>query len=1146
MTNRNQYQGMVLLVVLGVLALMSVLAITFVQMTRLERGIARNYVDRTRAVLTAESGVEYAFAKITNFQGGVLANAEYEDMKYDPDPDNSDMAFARKASFQDAGFAKAGSGVTGSTYQDRGDYFILRVEDESGKLNLNDTDGSWNMDDDADPDPDTDDDKLDAPHRLRMLVQTLGETLFPDDPGKGALISLALFNARSQLPGSRFTDMRQLSDILVDPPAPQTPVLTKAEFQTFAGHVTLWSWQDENVIRPTYSMELSLPSGRNIPGPGDEYGVSDGGGGSGFHYQDVLDGYDSIHCYLFYDMQTKYFELEPRCPVNINTSSLELIRALITPLSGWYLEEGPAAGVLTNGQGYGTWMWIKAYYWYKAESHTGSWNHTYGNQLMYGRTRQVIMEAAIAEELGVALYERIHGKDINMDGYPAPGAQAGPFETWQEFIGFIHDKIDDPLQPGADPMAGFSKYMADLVIANFNPNSQLNDYNPDAHIFRYVDKSQLVRYSTEFCFEPTGYFNIHSLGLITKPDASVAASYKIDCVTRLFQMYRQTTQAQFMRGYTGPDDLGRFFDGSQSFTTAGVEPGIAGYTLQSYPEPIVDDQSVPYTEAVEDRNYLDDSHFDGYLMPAVWRGLKCQQGTDTYIINFERTFKPDTDPHAMPPEPQALPWGQPPDPPYGFLFNYYEDQTGGSDLYKSNLPTLNRLTHSRDNGAVPGILYPDGAFSEHLRCPGFDATDIGEDTNTLGMIGSVNFWIKPNFDVGRSNRIRQFFRMGQDSWQMHFGACLHLFYFPHQPNPPNAENSITTDLYYKQNTMPPCTLVFGWNTGMIDTKLNIVTYNGAARGSTTVTHDWHAAGYPGHGIEPLYNVDSHQWSQMAFSWNMFGEEGATGEGMSDFAVNGQTVDDTVADAHIGGDSWDPPWQGNKIPVLHWWTTQYWLIESCKKWQNYARLGGDVNWNGYGYPADSTYADVFAHRIQLDSVPIASFFQAGRYYNYTDPANYGQLACYTAPEINLQKELHLFKERLELRSVSWTLYWPMTNRDAGNSDFYIDTQGVDVNSLYPDDPVIPDGWDPILVDVAVNDYWFYDNDKSQMPTYAGGSRPKYADGSLMRINLGRGDQFSFRVYFHMGGNTALYNAPVLDDITFTFAYTSPKILIWNVL
>ncbi|MFC1587461.1 PilX N-terminal domain-containing pilus assembly protein [Planctomycetota bacterium] len=1142
----SQNRGIVLIMVLGVLALLSVLAITFVQITRLEKNISRNYVDHTRAVMAAESGLEYAFSRINNFSGGALTSAEYDDMAYDQGATDSGMLNAGKASFQEAGLNKAVSGVVGGSYQDRGDYFILRVEDESGKLNLNDTDGKWNLDDDADADPDTDNDFQFAPQRLRMLIELLGEHLFgnPEIPtGIGASIAAEILDGRASLPGARFSSLEQVEELLVA----NIPTFTRADFERLKPNVTLWSWQDENVIRPTYTVELTIPDGESIPGPGDQYGVTDGGNNGGFTYQDVEDGYDSIHMYLTRDLQTKYFELEPRAPVNINIASEELITAILSPLAGWYLQEGPPSTAPRQAYRPTEWIGNRTQYWYKSEFPRMDCgvDASYQQNLIFGKMKIAGMNAGMAGELANKLYRRIH--EDNPDTLEPDDAT--PFHTWQEFNTFLDNLIDDPLRPGSDPISGFTKYHADLVRANCNPNTRLNDFNPDAHIFQHIDKAQLTRYTTEFCFEPTGCFQISSLGMVANANNEIAARQKIYCVAELFRPYRVTTQAQFMQGYEGPSELNNYFDESKDLPTngAGDPDAPKGYTLQSYPEPVIDLNSVPYTAPDGDRNYLDDSYYDGYLSLATWQHSRSDQGTDTYLINYNRTLKPDSAPVVaqIPPSFPGLPIPPPHPEPYGMYFDYYEDTPGPLGWFcppptKSNTPHLNRLTHNKDNADLSGVLYPDGVYSGRHRCPGYNALEIGDEENHQGMIGSFNFWIKPNFDVGLSNRPRLFFSMGQASWVIN-GHKLGLWYFPQG----NATNEAAMSRhFYEIKKMPPRAMIFGWNGHWLSPGW-LFDYNGVSRGTSTITHNWHGDGQPGHGLNPLYNVDGHQWTHIALSWNLYGIAGQGITSLSDLSVNGVIVTDAQSGNHSVG--WVPPWPYQKIWSFHYDVINIWndigMISFGIK--EFAYLGGDPSVMATDYSSDSTYDEVFAHRIKLSATENATFYSWGRYYNYINTANSNETACYTSPEINVQRTMKLTPDKqVSLRSVSWTLYWPMTNRDAVNSDFYIDTEGVDVNSLYPDDPVIPGGWDPILVDCALNGNWIYDNDKNLMPAFAGGSRPKNIDGSLKRIGFSKGDQFSFRVYFHLGDNTALYNAPVLDDITFCFAHGTPKILIWK--
>ncbi|MFC1587923.1 hypothetical protein ACFL54_06420 [Planctomycetota bacterium] len=1149
MIKHSPRRAIVLLVVLGVLALLSVLAITFVQMTRLERHISKNYVDHIRAMVASESGIEYAIGRILDFQGGCILTKEFEDMSFTPG-ERGGLINAEKASFQAPEKSFPISGSVSSSYTEDGDYFILRVSDESGKLNLNDSNGSYNLDDDPDfDDPDIDPDMINAPGRLDMLVETLGDVLFGEPFGfniANALFSTDEMYSRSapNLPGARFSSLENVRDALTKgyPESSLPAVLSSEQFEIFLQEITIDTWQDPNVIRPTYTLELTLPPDKSFPGEGDEFGVTDGGGQGGFKYEDVAAGYDAIHIYLARDMQTKYFELEARSPVNINTANQTLIQAILAPLAGWYIEEGPA-----DTWGHPGYRHCYYSYWYEDEYEYDVHTRigTGGTNLLFGRARIARMTNEMAEDVAAALYTNIHGDGASI--------QPEPFETWQHFYQFLDTLVDDSLHPGSNPINGFTKVHADLLRANCNPNTRLNDFNPDAHIYQLIDKSQLTQYSTEFCFEPTGMFNITSLGQVTGADNKVNARYGLECTAELFRMFRITSQSQFMNGYEVPGDLADYFTETAVAhnTTAGACPGIpGGFTLQSYPEPIIDESSQPFTAADGDRNYIDDSIYDGYISLATWQNTRGDQFTDTFLLNFNNTLAPEAEPVEAEISfflEEFMPWSYDEFFPEQFQFDFRFAYKTDEDPFKSNQPATNRLTHSRENATLAGVLYPDGAYSGRHRNLGYDALLIGNEAENYGMTGSINFWVKPNFNVGLSNRTRLLFSMGQDSWAVPDGHKLGLWYFPIGQD--NSEDSLSRHFYEKVN-MPPRTMVFGWNGtwGGPAQGVSQIDYTGVTRGTTTVTHDWHDEAYPGHGARPLYNFDSHQWSHVAVSWDLFGTPGGGLPSTSDFALNGVVVTDEQSGNH--GALWEPPWPYNMVYSLHY--EIYFSIThimntgtyETKGYREFANLGGDQNLST-DFSADCTYDDVFSHHIKLSTVQNAAFYSWGRYFNGADPARRGEIACYTSAPVNIQRSLHLPKDkRLILRSVSWTLYWPMTNRDASNSDLYIPTEGIDVNSNYCADPVLPDDWDPLLVDFEKNGEWIYDTDKDWMLAYAGGDRPKDCNGKYLNIHYSYDDTFAFRTYFNMGDNQALYNAPVLDDITFVYTFVKARIVSWK--
>jgi hypothetical protein len=106
---------------------------------------------------------------------------------------------------------------------------------------------------------------------------------------------------------------------------------------------------------------------------------------------------------------------------------------------------------------------------------------------------------------------------------------------WQDFNEFI-DGLVGRLVCASDPRSAFlpengytvvwwDRYMyyaaqaiADTIKANFNPNLHLNELNPNASIYTWVDKTDLITSSTEFCFLPTGYFEIESVGQILRAE----------------------------------------------------------------------------------------------------------------------------------------------------------------------------------------------------------------------------------------------------------------------------------------------------------------------------------------------------------------------------------------------------------------------------------------------------------------------------------------------------------------------------------------------------------------------------------------------------------------------------------------------------
>ncbi|MFC1587526.1 PilX N-terminal domain-containing pilus assembly protein, partial [Planctomycetota bacterium] len=643
---RRKPVGIILIVVLGVLALMSILAITFVSMTRLERSISRNYVDRTRAIMTAESGIEYAIKRIANFRGGVLTPREFETLQYQDGDYSRQLKDADKPSFQIPG--KPYSSVVSPTYTPEGDRFKLKVADLSSRINLNDSNFKLNL-------PPTD------PHygrrRLSTMIGYLCELLFASSMGDGIGYSIAnaIEMAKDKLPAGCFTSLGEVKKVLIEDAG-----FTESEWAIFQQYFTVHGCQDTTVLRPSFEVNISVPASA-APAPLYEDGGAD--------------------LYLYMDMQTKNFATDKRSPININTAPKETIEMLFALVSGWFVKEGPAEN-LSNGH-YGEWVsvhfgGVPFQYYYQDENKswtvlnvkTFSWETCQlGKRNSFGVITRTIdfsnpavsgYDNSRMPAIADIVWNRIHHHlDLNGDDDyddPMENDQPKQFATWDEFHDFIKTVFAPDPDDGSslllpddaaldiDPVLDEEKRLwwrnyyfeiySDQFLANFNPNSQLNDYNPNLSIYRHIDKSQLATYTTELCFEPTGCFEIQSLGEITGTDGTVLAGSQINTIVEVFEFFRRTTQAQFMAGYDSEADLANYFSESNSIMKTALA-GLStseGYSLQSYPEPATGD------------NYLSDSGFDGKLMLATWQPELSNYNVDvsTYIASGEVPSEIDT------------------------------------------------------------------------------------------------------------------------------------------------------------------------------------------------------------------------------------------------------------------------------------------------------------------------------------------------------------------------------------------------------------------------------------------------------------------------------------------------------------------------
>lgn len=1212
-----QRRGMALLIVLAILGLLSILAISFVQMARLERSISRNYVDRTRAILAAESGIEYALSRVRNFHGGALRPDELADLRFNEG----------KVSFSLPGDASM-SGYLGESSAPSEVGFRLRVQDESGKLNLNDSNGTWNIDTDALPDAEDfgagdDGDVGESWPRLTKTIESLVDVLFSETPGLGGLAAAALMDARELNYGGRFANFRQVEDALVG-----GGVLSEQQYAEFRKHVTLWSRQDPGVLKPNFKVALSVPSGETQPA-------------------------DNFDLYLWSDYQNDVYALEPRCPVNVNTCSPELLQALIRPLRGWYLKEGPADTTTTHTYS----AWNGGFFF------VGMGNNELNQQFFHKDERPVTPSPVD----GLPCYQAADGRVLMTDGrlplqslsIPPKreleiGGRVGnkygslrvtlpftpgkakaiaerireriddpvsprPFVTWEEFHDFLKNRDGDGLthadvlpnddelevEPGVsvnmvDPVsrAWWRRYYfetyTDLLIAMFNPNADLNDFNPNRNLWRRIDKGQLTSYTTELSFLFGTHVQVLSEGVVSGVDAETTV--RIEAAMQVFDVWSVSSQAQFHDGVASSDGPETYFSQSKvspfrTFGAARWDSDGFGYTVQSYPEPFV-------AGAVDE---LSASRYDGQLMLATYEYKDATYAT----VCLQASFSDGLKPHIFgnhPGSPTALGeldtddlYLNAPEKPDA----YEDDATGYHFSEGYNYPTDGPLTWRRSPGDArydaaangqAGVLYPDGAFSEAGRTVGFRAAnafyeDESEPGWDLAYRYSVFFWCKPNFSAALSNRIRKLFTFEESKvrgpvWVS--ASFPGLYYFPHHFLEEDIVHSQTLKLYFEGDgigtlgtalngmyTIPgwmvPHSLSFMIQMGTysnfggsgFDQSVN--NFGGTATHRTCHDFPEHDPSRDTPSIERL-NFEGQVWSYCRMGYDI-------GSGpLSDI-----WVPDMYFSMSVNG--WEVPesdkqmyWQAYGPNKDYRLAMRYEPYSSApaREVPNYLRLGEFDTAMSTRYVADSTFDEFVVLPVADAShdVYLKEYWNDGRYLSFTDAE--GTAGVYTSPLYSAKEMVGAASgDALLLHSVAWTLYWPRNNRgldsDTSNRDAIVDNViGRRMNPDDPDDPTVPYGWDPVSIDVRIAKaggnaaQWMGEStpgspDKSRMPSYAGGSSLKSLTGQGEQ-RLERGDALQFRVYFNLGDNAAtpLYESPVLDDVTFTLMLTRPRVLHWQVL
>ncbi|MBI4833372.1 MAG: hypothetical protein HY811_00945 [Planctomycetes bacterium] len=490
------------------------------------------------------------------------------------------------------------------------------------------------------------------------IIDTSGQ-IYINGRGEGFLQLLnnlgKILDVDSELGDRIFAGREKLSNKSFSIKEELKEMLTEKEYRRIEPYITVWGQPNIKVIKPKpFSKRLGQPKhGENITG------IS--------------------------RLNPGLLETEPRVPVNINTAPKPVLMAVLLGLNGSYIaQSGVVNPELSDEEG----------------EPLDKFNYEAGEGLKIG----VIKEAGIDYKLTSRLAELIMKE-----------RQVRPFFSWTDFNRFCDRLLEEGVFGSIESSEEYeiARAKADLIKASANPNTMLNDFNPNELVLRVIDKSDLNVYTTEFCFQPQGYFEIESTGIVIRSvanpiesaekgegDFNVTGLQKIRQVVKLFENHYETTQQDFSHGVISRS-------GKNEFTHHNK-------TLQLYPEPDIGD-------------YQEQCVADGQIMRATTQNRSRNKERNellTFRNHFDGTLKADYSAG----NPSAV-------------------EGTGVSVFDNEEKSL----FAAEN-ATAGLLYPDGIYSELMSCPSYKAENNLVDAfihrNLFGekrFRGTVSFWVKPAY-----------------------------------------------------------------------------------------------------------------------------------------------------------------------------------------------------------------------------------------------------------------------------------------------------------------------------------------------------------------------------------------------------------------
>jgi hypothetical protein len=573
---RDREDGAVLIIAIGILALLAVLGTTFANLMRLERQATQNYIRAQEVDLVNDAAVDQVIALLHGAESwysftSYKAPWLYKIMKGE---NSGELAHGLLPLDSD----RAGDWTVIARQKKFVSRYRTKVIDTSSQININGRQDT-----------------------LGRMLENLARAIIasprlhqPNNPlysgphQSGNLIKgEQIIQFRNRLEGHRFHSKTQLRELI-----------GQENFEILNDFITVESYVDPFTYKPFDGLNEIVEAGE-LRG-----GASGGGlGGSGRVSQTPV------------EFLASQVSAEPRSPINVNTAPEEVLIACL---------QGVAARQ--------PFPYSQLNYAPIDEGATVTGQRVPGKE-----------ERDIANPRGVWIYSDETGKGLPFEFARGIAQQiiarrkTEPFRCWTtgdraipggfyEFIYSLTDsafpspnqaRVMDPLLPldrridaeikGGSPTmsrlwnkghsleerelrrsAGMSFHthhafyydlMKSAILANANPNTRINRYNPNVPGYMAVDKSDLVRlddrdkqtarkaHTTDFCFDTNGVFEVTSLGEIAESIAPATPGnpevfrpvYQrpVRTVVKVFDVLRHTSQFHFERTFNTGDRSSR-------------------------------------------------------------------------------------------------------------------------------------------------------------------------------------------------------------------------------------------------------------------------------------------------------------------------------------------------------------------------------------------------------------------------------------------------------------------------------------------------------------------------------------------------------------------------------------------------------------